>query len=62
MTQLSTETHSPRHWLDCFGLGMNWPPPAAKSLVLKLIPVSDSKVLLLLESVDKHNEEVLVVE
>lgn len=37
-------------------------PPAARSLVLKLIPVSNSKVLLLLKSMDKDNEEVLVVE
>lgn len=29
---------------------------------MKLIPVSNSKVLLLLESMDKHDEKVLVVE
>lgn len=43
-------------------LGINQSAPAAKSLALKLIPVSNSKVLLLLESMDKHDEKVLVVE
>lgn len=48
-------------WI-AYRLRINHSPPAARSLVLKLIPVSNSKVLLLLESVDKHDEKVLVVE
>lgn len=61
-TQPSAEVHAPAMGWIAHRLGINQFPMAARSSVLKLIPVSNSEVLLLLESMDKHNEEVLVVE
>lgn len=60
--QPSADMHAPAVGWIAHRLGVSQFPLAARSFVPKLIPVSNSKVLLLLKSMDKHNEEVLVVE